>query len=320
MKQKENIFTGTVGVDRLSNNSLSKFQKCPYSFDLAYNQKVRYLYENHKLFLGKRIHETLDFYYENLPKSTPAGAVEFFLMNFDVEVEKAGGILKYASVPESGKKTSNGVYCAEDMRNLGIKLLDSYFKTYAGKPELDDFDAFIDLEDSGATPDDFEVLATEREFEFELALDKGTIKISGIIDMIIKDKDGNVWGVDHKTRGQKYPEGYLDQDTQASIYMLGMQALGYKPVGFIYSVILKYVRPICTRYYVKRSESQLVAFRANLGETIKAIRAGVKYKCISEQGCAMCDFKKYCWNGDESDYSFGEVKKTISVEMEDEEY
>jgi hypothetical protein len=87
--------------------------------------------------------------------------------------------------------------------------------------------------------EDWEVLAVERQFEYEL----GEYRISGKIDAIIRNRpDGRIYVVEHKTTGSDASVGSaywerLTLDTQVSIYIDGASMLGYEIAGVIYDVL-----------------------------------------------------------------------------------
>ncbi len=85
----------------------------------------------------------------------------------------------------------------------------------------------------------YEVLATELQFAIPLT---DTLTYTGTIDLLLKDKDGKVWFMDHKTTSsiESY-EKRADMDRQISRYWYALQRLGYDVAGFIYNIVLKEV-------------------------------------------------------------------------------
>ncbi|CAB4144031.1 PD-(D/E)XK nuclease superfamily [uncultured Caudovirales phage] len=83
----------------------------------------------------------------------------------------------------------------------------------------------------------FKVLATELQFAIPLT---ETLTYTGTIDLVLEDKDGKVWFMDHKTTNniESY-EKRVDMDRQISRYWYALQQLGYDVQGFIYNIILK---------------------------------------------------------------------------------
>lgn len=83
-----------------------------------------------------------------------------------------------------------------------------------------------------------ETLEVEREFTYDL---EGHT-IAGKLDAVIRDEDGRVWIVEHKTTSRDADVGSvywqrLTLDLQCSIYIDGARSLGYDPAGVIYDVL-----------------------------------------------------------------------------------
>jgi hypothetical protein len=83
----------------------------------------------------------------------------------------------------------------------------------------------------------YEVVATELQFDIPIT---DTLNYTGTIDLVLKDKDGNVWFMDHKTTNniESY-EKRVDMDRQISRYWWALQQLGYDVAGFVYNIVLK---------------------------------------------------------------------------------
>jgi hypothetical protein len=87
------------------------------------------------------------------------------------------------------------------------------------------------------TDSQYQVIATELQFSIPLT---DTVNYTGTIDLILKDRDGKIWFVDHKTTSSV--DSYLqraDMDRQISRYWWALQQLGYDVAGFIYNIVLK---------------------------------------------------------------------------------
>lgn len=97
--------------------------------------------------------------------------------------------------------------------------------------------------------EEFEVLGVEVPFEGELRnpLTSGvsrTFLLGGKIDAIIRNPQGQVWLVEHKTSAEDISDGSLywqrlTLDSQVSTYLAGARFLGHDPYGCLYDVIGK---------------------------------------------------------------------------------
>jgi RecB family exonuclease len=107
----------------------------------------------------------------------------------------------------------------DELWDLAYNVAENYFKTWA------------------VTDNKFEVVATELQFAIPLTDD---LTYTGTIDLVVKDKYGQIWFYDHKTTNsiESY-EKRADMDRQISRYWWALQQLGYDVHGFVYNIILK---------------------------------------------------------------------------------
>lgn len=80
--------------------------------------------------------------------------------------------------------------------------------------------------------DNFEVIATEWNFELEL----GPHTFIGFIDGIVKDFRGQIWLLEHKFMKQVSTK-HIPLDPQISVYLLAAVASDLKPTGVMYNNI-----------------------------------------------------------------------------------
>lgn len=127
---------------------------------------------------------------------------------------------------------SDEMYDLQDMMTI---IMFNYYERYQ-----DDFETYT-------------VVATE--LQFEIPLIQGSL-FTGTIDLILRDKDNNLWFVDHKTTNsiEKYEKNAI-MDRQINRYWWAIQQLALgngkilneeyqdieleSPHGFIYNIILK---------------------------------------------------------------------------------
>lgn len=97
--------------------------------------------------------------------------------------------------------------------------------------------------------DEYEVLAVEHEFRVplvnpETGAPSRTFDLAGKLDVLVKDADGRVLIVEHKTTSEDPSPGgeYLRRlriDGQISTYYAAVKALGYDVAGCLYDVLKK---------------------------------------------------------------------------------
>lgn len=85
--------------------------------------------------------------------------------------------------------------------------------------------------------ENFTTLASE--LSFSIPLDNGT-NYTGTIDLLVEDRDGRIWFMDHKTTSSlEIYDKNSEMDRQISRYWWALEQLGYNVQGFIYNIILK---------------------------------------------------------------------------------
>ena len=84
---------------------------------------------------------------------------------------------------------------------------------------------------------DYKIIAVEMPFNIPLNPDTN---YTGIIDLIVEDRDGKVWFMDHKTTNSiDIFDKNSDMDRQISRYWAALEVMGYNIQGFIYNILLK---------------------------------------------------------------------------------
>lgn len=84
--------------------------------------------------------------------------------------------------------------------------------------------------------DPWEVLYVEQEFKVKL---KGDVGVKGIIDLVVRDAEGLIWVIDHKT-ASTIPEAtaFHAMDPQLMVYpWAASKVLGIEPAGIIYNYV-----------------------------------------------------------------------------------
>jgi len=149
--------------------------------------------------------------------------------------------------------------------------------------------------------DDFEVLASEQPFlvpvrdpdgnqlhvRWKYPLPAGGWEVvarpvfhGGRWDTVVKDRQGRVWIMDHKTAEKKPDERKLLNDDQISTYLWGALYGGYENVGgFIYNVLRKKTPMVPDAVYVGTKREGLTRAAKSLGATTeKLYREAIKAK------------------------------------------
>ena len=193
----------------LRNSERSEFDRCRWSWDKAYNVKIKPIREKPALRFGTLIHKALEAYYKKGTRRGPHPA-ETFVKLYDEQVKKFGDF---------------GVYSDDEWveaRKLGVDMLEHYVEHWGKDPA-------------------WKVLATEIPFRVPV-INPRTKKLwfysVGVIDLVIQDMETGMVGMaDHKTTKDDPTRstGYLTLDDQAGAYWrYGQQAIreaGLLPKG-----------------------------------------------------------------------------------------
>jgi len=89
----------------------------------------------------------------------------------------------------------------------------------------------------------FQPVAIEEEFILKVPSPKGyrskRFQLAGKIDLLLKDKWGNLWLVDHKTSKKALDPRWLELADQMAYYLWAKTELGSSPIGIEYNLIRK---------------------------------------------------------------------------------
>jgi len=146
---------------------------------------------------------------------------------------------------------------------------------------------------------EYEVLAVEQEFLIDIELsqtlsDSGLqipVLLHGIIDLLVRDAEGNLWVVDHKTAGRAWSAGNFIFDFQSRLYARAVETyLLEAPAGAMFQF-----------FYPKRFETRLLHFDSVeidgfVQEVQNALLLREDLSIIRQPhwGCNDCRFKALC--------------------------
>ena len=136
------------------------------------------------------------------------------------------------------------------------------------------------------------ILNVSKAFSVNLA---GASKpLIGEIDLIIKDKAGEIVLVDWKTAARKWPETKKSKDLQATCFCYAMKQLTGLDHGFRYDVITKAKEPSYTQHCTSRTDDDY----ARLSQLVRVVETAVANEVFlpNEQGfyCGGCQYASAC--------------------------
>ena len=179
-----------------SPSSLACFEKCPKQYSFRYLEKLPVESEGIEAFVGKRVHEILERLYRFVADGR-VPALDQVLWRYQQNWEEKFDARRVRIVREG---TDVDFY-----RSAGLRGLSNYYRRHYP------FDAD-------------ETLALEKPIRFHLD-GEGRYALRGIIDRLVRARDGVLEIHDFKT-GRRIPrQEELDRDRQLGLYELGVREL-----------------------------------------------------------------------------------------------
>lgn len=218
--------------------------------------------EGIEAFMGKRVHETLEFLYHEIN----AGRVP------TIKEVLAVYVRDWDKFWHDNIKIVKERFTAEDYKKLGEKCLLNYYHEHE--------------------PFDQPVLAIEKR----VLVDIDGIKLQGFIDRL-DVKDGHYEIIDYKTGGSLPSQEKIDQDRQLALYQLGLQQMfnDIKEVRLIWHYL-----SFGKKLESKRSPEQLERLKLKIKDLVKQIETEKEYLPTKSMLCNWCDYKTICtaWEND----------------------
>ena len=177
-----------------SHSRLSAYETCPRQYKFQYLDRLDVPeVETVEMFLGGRVHETLEALYLNV-RFGRVPALESLLDFYRARWQEAW---------HGEVRIRQPALTAEDYRGAGERQLEIYYRRYA--------------------PFDRDhTLAVERLIRFPLDAKRG-VWLQGYVDRLSRTADGR-WEIrDYKTGQYLPPQAELDEDRQLGLYQLGVQ-------------------------------------------------------------------------------------------------
>ena len=262
-----------------SHSSLSSFETCPKKYQLRYVLKVPADSEGIEAFVGKRVHEVLERLYQFAARDmvpSLARVIARFRANWDEQYDAERlRIVRSELGPEDYQRA--GERCLEN----------AYRRLY---------------------PFDDETIGLEHAVQFPLDGD-GRYAVRGVIDRLVRARDGALEIHDYKT-GRRLPsQDELDRDRQLALYEIGMRA-ALREEGEV-RLVWHYLLQNQVRVS-RRTPEQLAALREVTCRTIDRIRAEEAWEARPGKLCAWCEYRAIC-------PAFGGRPAEAPVDVEPEE-
>jgi putative RecB family exonuclease len=244
-----------------SHSSLSSFETCPKKYQLRYLLKVPVESEGIEAFVGKRVHEVMERLYAFASRGlvpSLARVIARFRANWEEQYDAERlRIVREEMTPG-------------DYRQAGERCLENAYRRLY--------------------PFDDETLGLEREIQFPLD-PQGAYAFRGVIDRLVRARDGALEIHDYKTGRRVPPQVELDRDRQLALYEIGARAaLGEE--GEV-RLVWHYLYPNVVRVS-QRTPEQLAALRAETRGVIDRIRAETEWEPREGPLCRWCEYRSVC--------------------------
>jgi len=244
-----------------SHSKLSTFEQCPLKFKYRYIDFITPEFkETIECFLGKQVHNTLDWLYNREDRETLNldDIINHFIQNWNQNFNPQIKIIKQELT-------------TEHYFNKGIKSLINYFLSN--------------------TPFKDNTIATEKKIFFNLDSD-GKYKLIGYIDRLVYNKETNIFEIhDYKTSNSMKSQEELDKDRQLALYSLAIREL-YQEANDVHLIwhFLEHNKKMIS----KRTTEQLQQLKQEILNLIKKIELENEFLANPGILCNWCEFQNYC--------------------------
>ena len=248
-----------------SHSRLSCFENCAKKFQYRYVLKIPSDSEGIEAFVGKRVHEILERLYVFVDQGMVPGVEKVVRRYHDLYDEHFHPGLR---VVKEGMTT-------DDYRGNGERCLRNFYR-------------------SNYPFDSDETLGLEERVVFDLDED-GEYKMQGIIDRLVRKRDGVIEIQDYKTGRWVPSQKELDRDRQLALYQIGVA----KQYGESESIRLVWHYVLSGKVRTStRTPEQLDALRSDTIDVIDRIGRETEYKPKKNTLCNWCEYQSICplWN------------------------
>ncbi len=245
-----------------SHSRLSSFENCPKKFHFRYVLQVPQETEGVEAFVGKRVHEVLERLYLFVERDQVPGLPKVLARYhalFDEHLDESR-----LRIVKRGMKL-------DDYRQLGVDCLTHFYQRHYPF-------------------DQDETLGIEHRVVFHLD-DEKRYGLQGIIDRIVRTRDGAIEIHDYKTGAYVPSQKKLDEDRQLALYQIGV-AREYgddAPIRLVWHYLSKNRRCVS-----ERSPEQLDDLRHETMALIDRIEAERQFEPEKNRLCDWCEFRDMC--------------------------
>jgi len=244
-----------------SHSRLNTFEQCPLKYKYKYIDKIIIIQTSIEAFLGKIVHNTLEWLYSQVKKNK-IPIIDEVITYYATDWEK-----NYTPTIVIVKKELT----AKDYFNKGVQFLLGYYTQHK--------------------PFDDNTLEVEKRIMINLD-ENGEYKLQGFIDRLVHNLEKDELEIhDYKTGNSLPTKEKIENDRQLALYSIAIKELfgEDKEVLLIWHYLAHNQKIVS-----KRTNEQLQELKKEIIELIKKIEATTEFPPNKSVLCDWCEHKSMC--------------------------
>jgi putative RecB family exonuclease len=223
---------------------------------------------------GSAIHSAMEMYYRSVKNSGNPESLEAIIGRFE---DCLSLDLDHSDIPVIYKKAAPD---KDSVIKMGKGLLEMFYES-------------VDL--TG-----MQVIGAELPLSATLYTEEGSateLKLIGVLDLLLRDQNGELLIVDHKTAAQKKAQSTVNEDLAFTVYSYLLAANRYvlpgADVNCRMDVLRKLKTPKMEQYYTVRTRAD----RKRFAKIASIVLAGIESRIFMPQPswmCSDCSHKRAC--------------------------